>query len=72
MLSALEEYFDSVIEEGIEKGREEGKVEGKKEGEKEGKKAIVLRMLKNKMDEKTIKLVTEITQKELNEIKNKI
>ena len=57
MLSALEKYFDSVIEEGIEKGREEGK------------KVIVLRMLKRKMDEKTIKSVTQITQKELNEIK---
>lgn len=63
-LSALEEYFDSLIEQGIEKGIEKGK--------KENKKAIVIKMLKNKMDEATIKLMTEITKEELEEIKNEM
>lgn len=63
-LSALEEYFDSLIEQGIEQGIEKGK--------KENKKAIVIKMLKNKMDEATIKLMTEITKEELEEIKNEM
>jgi len=43
-----------------------------KKGRQEGKRAIIVNMIKNKMDENTIKLMTEITQKELDKIKQNI
>ena len=36
---------------------------------KDSKIKIIVRMIENKMDEKTIKLMTEITQEELEKIK---
>lgn len=56
----------------IKMGRKEGIKEGIEKGIQKGKKAIIVKMIKNKMDENSIKLITEITQKELEEIKNTI
>lgn len=63
-MSALEEYLDSLIDIGLEKGR--------KQGIKEGIKDVVINMLKNQMDETTIKLMTRISSKELQEIKKQL
>ncbi len=59
-MSALEEYLDSLIDIGLEKGR------------KQGIKDVVINMLKNQMDETTIKLMTRISSKELQEIKKQL
>ncbi len=83
-LTALERYWDNLIDkkleqgmkqgikQGMERGMERGMEQGMKQGMEKSRNTIVLRMLKNKMDETTIKLMTEITQEELEEIKNKI
>ena len=43
-----------------------------KKGRQEGKREIIEKMIKNKMDENTIKLMAEITQKELDKIKQTV
>lgn len=82
-LTALERYwdrkFDEKMEQGLKQGLEKGLKKGMKQGieqgiekgKKEYKIAIILKMLKNNMDEETIKIMTEITQEELEEIKKK-
>ena len=82
-LTALERYwdrkFDEKMEQGLKQGLEKGLKKGMKQGiekgiekgKKEYKIAIILKMLKNSMDEETIKIMTEITQEELEEIKKK-
>ncbi len=76
LLKKLEKEDKDMVLEVIRKENERlikmGKREGIKEGIQKGKKAIVVKMIKNKMDENSIKLITEITQKELEEIKKTI
>ena len=72
-MSALERYLEDLIDESIEKGLkqgyEKGIEQGIEQGIKQGKVNIVLKMLKSQMDEKTIILMTEISKKELQQIK---
>ena len=86
-LTALERYWDRKFDEkmeqgmkqGLEKGMQQGMQQGMKQGiekgmvkgKKEYKIEIILKMLKNNMDEETIRKMTETTQKELDKIKNK-
>ena len=70
LLKKLEEGGKKdMILEVIRKDNERLRQEGRKEGMKQSRKTIVLRMLKNKMDEEIIKQMTEITQEELEDIK---
>ncbi len=80
MLTALEEYFDSLIDEGIEKGMQEGMKTGMKTGIKEGMKTGKLKMLKQAVknmiqfgekDEKIMKYMG-IEKEELERIKGMI
>ena len=76
LLKRLEKEDKDMVLEVIRKENERlikmGKREGIKEGIQKGRKAIVVKMLKNKMDERTIRLITEITPKKLEEIKKTI
>ncbi len=65
----MQKGMEQGIEKGIEKGIKKGIKKGIEKGKKEYKIAIILKMLKNNMDEEIIKKMTEITQKELEEIK---
>lgn len=66
------DMFSEVIRRDNERLKKKARQEGRQEGRIEGIKQIVLRMLKNKMDEETIKQMTEITQEELEDIKRKV
>ena len=80
-MSALEIFLEKLIDEsiekglkqGIEKGMEKGMEKGIKKGIKQGieqnRKSIILKMLKNQMDDETIILMTEISREKLETIK---
>ena len=80
-LTALERYWDRKFDEKMEQGLKEGLEKGMKQGIKQGiekgiekgkkeyKMSIILKMLENSIDEETIKIMTEITQEELEKIK---
>ena len=72
LLKKLEGGEKDMVLEVIRKENENLIKKGKQEGIKVEKMSIVMRMIKNKMDENTIKLMTEITQKELDKIKQTI
>ncbi len=57
---------------GEERGKKIGEERGKKQGKAEKTKEIVKSMLENKIDEKLIKKITQITQEELEKIKKTI
>ena len=50
-------------------GREEGMKEGKKEGEKQKQIEIAKRMLRDKIEIKTIEKYTDLTEEEINNLK---
>ena len=72
LIKKLEGGEKDMVLEVIRKENENLIKKGKQEGIKVEKMSIVMRMIKNKMDENTIKLMTEITQKELDKIKQTI
>ena len=65
MLTPLQEYVEDLNR----RERKEGFETGKIEGEKTKLKKVVKNMLKNNINEKLINQITEISQKELEEIK---
>lgn len=69
LLKKLEEEEKDMVLEVIRKENERIKREGIEEGIEKGKRAIVTKMIKNKMDESTIKLITELTQKRIRRYK---
>ena len=77
MLTPLQEYVEDLKKKeriaGIRDGRTEGikvgRTEGIRTGKKQEKSKIVKRMLQNNIKESIIKKITNITQKELEEIK---
>ena len=75
-MAELEEkfYYEKYCAEeyGRETGREEGRKEGKEQGKREEKIKIIKNMLKNKIGDELIKKMAEITEKELEEIKQTI
>lgn len=83
-MSALEIFLEKLIDESIEKGLKQGMEKGMEKGMKKGmkqglekgiekgRKNIILKMLKNKIDDKTIILITEISNEELAKIKHSI
>ena len=68
----LEEGIEKGMKQGIREGRKEGRKEGKEQGIREEKVKIIKNMLKNKIGDELIKKMTEITEKELEEIKQTI
>lgn len=75
-MSALEIFLEKLIDESIEKGLKQGMEKGMKQGLEKGleqsRKNIILKMLKNQIDDKTILLITEISNEELTKIKHSI
>ena len=71
---AIEEGFEEGKREGkregIKEGIKEGKIEGQKEGEKKEKIETAKRMLEKSMPIETIIEITQLTEKEINEIIN--
>ena len=71
---AIEEGFEEGMREGkregIKEGIKEGKIEGQKEGEKKEKIETAKRMLEKSMPIETIIEITQLTEKEINEIIN--
>lgn len=80
-MSALEIFLEKLIDESIEKGLKQGMEKGMEKGMKQGlekgmekgiekgRKNIILKMLKKQMDDETIILMTEISRKELEQMK---
>ena len=68
----LEEGIEKGMKQGIREGRKEGRKEGKEQGKREEKIKIIKNMLKNKIGDELIKKMAEITEKELEEIKQTI
>ena len=54
-LTALERYWDRKFDEKMEQGLKQGLEKGMQQGMKEYKIEIILKMLKNNMDEETIR-----------------
>lgn len=67
----LEKGMKQGMQQGMQQGMKKGIEKGMAKGKKEYKIEIILKMLKNNMDEETIRKMTETTQKELDKIKNK-
>lgn len=71
-ISNIEGAKEKGREEGKAEGKVEGKAEGKMEGKSEEKKRIALEMLKKNMEEEIIKEITQLTEEELEKIKNEL
>lgn len=72
LMEELDEYAKSEAkkrEENKIAAEKEGMEKGIKEGKKEAKTELIIEMLKNNLDEKTIKMITKISNKELGKIK---
>lgn len=63
----IQAELEAQFDEGFEHGFDEGKLEGKLEGKDE----IILNMLKNSFDMKTIQKVVDCTKKDILRVKNK-
>ena len=60
-----------MYEEGLEDGIEKGRVAGRQEGRQEGYQDVALNLLKKGVDSKVILDSTGLSEKELEDLKNK-
>ena len=70
--STIKNYEQKGLEKGIKKGIKEGIKRGLEKGIEQGKQDIIIGMLKQKIDESTIKLITGFSQEDINKLKTKL
>ena len=63
--------MDKGIIEGEARGKIIGREEGKKEGKKQNQIEIAKKMLRDKIEIKTIEKYTDLAEEEINKLKNK-
>ena len=69
-MSLWQDTLAEEREQGLKKGLQKGRQEGLQKGRQEGQQAVILNMLKEKLDLSVISKVTGLSEEEINKLKN--